>query len=522
MKKKKLILFSSLFLTGMVLTVQPIHVSAKNVEKNLVSEGKKTHLREAVTFFADNFEYAVIQDENKADSTKVRLQSYVLNSLSEVVEIPEKVTDTTTGKEYIVTEIDSKALAYDQQSNEAGEIDNVRKIILPDTIVRIERRAFQGRSLLETIYLGKNLEFMSGAVFEGAASLKTINLPSTLKIIGNLVFTDSGIESVVFPESMTGDSVEFVNTFSEAKNLSSVTLPKNLDRISYMAFNGTTALTTLDIPDSVSSIEASAFARSGLTSVRLPKGITSSNTVIGSGNGLDEEAFYTDTIEKIIFTSPISGDFKFSNGREFKVFKEPVKEGYTFDGWQGDNGVVYQHDELTPKVANMGNITVTARWKSNSSNADTDTGLADANIKLLEKQPTGSLSFGNIATDARMSFADVTLNGLEQRPAETTNAKVIVTDTRSNKAKGWEVTAKYIDSNFVTNGLNLIVNPISADTDDLKAAPLSQSDQLFFTDGGAGKEKYDIQLKPELTIPAKFTETGEQKTEIQWTLSREV
>ena len=58
------------------------------------------------------------------------------------------------------------------------------------------------------------------------------------------------------------------------KKLKSITLPKSLTRIPGGAFEGCRSLTSIDIPDGVTSIGADAFAGCSLTSIDIPDGVT--------------------------------------------------------------------------------------------------------------------------------------------------------------------------------------------------------------------------------------------------------
>ena len=66
-------------------------------------------------------------------------------------------------------------------------------------------------------------------------------------------------------EIMWGDKVEKIGTesFSNNKNLTTVSLPNSITEIEYGAFNGCENLSDIEIPDSVEAIGGFAFDNEG-------------------------------------------------------------------------------------------------------------------------------------------------------------------------------------------------------------------------------------------------------------------
>jgi PKD repeat protein len=96
-------------------------------------------------------------------------------------------------------------------------------------------------------------------------------LPVT--VISSSVFKNVALTSVIIPDSVTtiGSSA-----FYGCSGLTSVTLPYSMTTIGSSAFYGCSGLTSLIIPDNVTSIGSSAFyGCSGLTSLIIPNNVTS-------------------------------------------------------------------------------------------------------------------------------------------------------------------------------------------------------------------------------------------------------
>ncbi len=136
--------------------------------------------------------------------------------------------------------------------------NNITTIIIPDNVISIGAYAFNECLNLESIVFEENSKlerFEDGNVwgcFYNCKELKSITIPKSVKYIGRETFKASGLENIVFEEG------------------------SKLDAIGYLAFSGCSSLTSIEIPNSVTSIEQSAFSGcSSLTSIEIPNPVTS-------------------------------------------------------------------------------------------------------------------------------------------------------------------------------------------------------------------------------------------------------
>ena len=91
--------------------------------------------------------------------------------------------------------------------------------------------------------------------------------------ISDMAFSDcSDLTSVTIPESVTTIAS---GAFQECSALTAITIPESVTSIGGGAFSGCSGLTSISIPRNVTKIEDSIFNRcSGLTSVTLPESVT--------------------------------------------------------------------------------------------------------------------------------------------------------------------------------------------------------------------------------------------------------
>ncbi len=83
----------------------------------------------------------------------------------------------------------------------------------------------------------------------------------------------SSLTSITIPDSVT--SIDYY-AFEGCRSLTSITIPDSVTSIGGWAFEGCRGLTSVTIPDSVTSIGGWAFSYcSSLTSITIPDGVTS-------------------------------------------------------------------------------------------------------------------------------------------------------------------------------------------------------------------------------------------------------
>ena len=194
---------------------------------------------------------------------------------------------------------------------------NVENLILPNTLITIGEEMFY-QSKLKTVVIPANATTIGNSAFEQCASLISIDIPANVETIGTAVFWGcSSLTTVTFEKGSQlktiGGGSSYYGAFSYCTALTSIEIPASVETIGASAFricsslatvtfeNGSqlktigggsyssgafsdcTALTSIEIPASVETIEAAAFKGcSSLATVTFENG--SQLKTIGGGS----------------------------------------------------------------------------------------------------------------------------------------------------------------------------------------------------------------------------------------------
>ena len=144
---------------------------------------------------------------------------------------------------------------------------NVENLILPNTLITIGEEMFY-QSKLKTVVIPANATTIGNSAFEQCASLISIDIPANVETIGTAVFWGCSSLTTV--------------TFEKGSQLKTIGGGYSNSSDYYGAFSDCSSLTSIEIPASVETIEATAFKRcSKLATVTFEKG--SQLKIIGGG-----------------------------------------------------------------------------------------------------------------------------------------------------------------------------------------------------------------------------------------------
>ncbi len=189
------------------------------------------------------------------------------------------------------------------------------KVVIPNTVTEIGRRAFFDCSELIAVEIPNSVTIINEQAFSSCKGLTAINIPSTVENIGYEAFSNcNGLTSVIIANGVKkiGDyafsgcsniskvvipnSVKYMGTrvFLDCASLVTVKLSENILSIPHSTFNRCYSLKNVDFSSRLARVEDYAFSEcTSLVSMTLPNTIT----YIGNNAFLKSKKFNSITIK---------------------------------------------------------------------------------------------------------------------------------------------------------------------------------------------------------------------------------
>lgn len=133
---------------------------------------------------------------------------------------------------------------------------DIESVSFPFSLLRIGKDAFWGCTNLSQIYWNNSLLEIHDTAFHHCEKLVEIHIPDSVRFIGEYAFENTGLQKCVLGRGIKELSS---GVFEGCKNLTTVVLPKLLNKIEWCAFSKCTSLKEISIPPYVEELVGSCF-----------------------------------------------------------------------------------------------------------------------------------------------------------------------------------------------------------------------------------------------------------------------
>ncbi len=224
---------------------------------------------------------------------------------------------------------------------EAKKLKNaIKKIVVLEGVKALNEYFAIGFDNLKEVILPNSLEDIGQSAFEMCVNLTKINFPKNLKKIGKRAFYSLGFDGELYlPNSIT----EIGERAFACSKIKSIVLPNSISKIAEDCFTYCFNLQEIQIPNGVKVIEKSAFCRcSKLKSVTFPATLEKIGKYAFEGCKMLENALFFSNVEIC--------DNAFLNSGYEKILAEKEIGNTPKTEWNKDFGEIKNEVELVERL----------------------------------------------------------------------------------------------------------------------------------------------------------------------------
>ena len=146
----------------------------------------------------------------------------------------------------------------------------ITKISIPDNVQQISEYAFYNSNISDIKFSeNSNLIKIGKYAFSQTTELKQIKLPKSLQYLETYAFFESGLEELTFEDNSVLNTIS-ENAFNGSK-LVNISIPDSVILIDHNAFRNISTLENVSLPNNELKIMSNVFYNTGLTNVNIPE-----------------------------------------------------------------------------------------------------------------------------------------------------------------------------------------------------------------------------------------------------------
>ena len=218
------------------------------------------------------------------------------------------------------TEVDIKAPLDTIEGHAFSQMENLRKIEIPNSVTQIYSNAFSYCPCLTEVKLPENIETLQAGLFAGCMAIEEINIPSNVTELKSEVFSGCG-------------------------KLSSVTIPPTVEKIGAGCFSGT-SLSIFELAPSTTPIKANITFLQNMNQTNIDCIRAGRDVTLYTSFDFNENSIITDIPAQLNPERPVSRIELGADVTDFTWF--PIYRGEEYTPTVADNAVLVSEATVPP------------------------------------------------------------------------------------------------------------------------------------------------------------------------------